>query len=205
MARVTRAAIVDSETRNARATSSVSTPHTNRRVSATCASRASAGWQQVKMSRNRSSVTTPSPSPPSSTASPSSTLDSTSSGSLSRRVCSRRSASIAFRRAVVVSQAPGFAGTPWRSHACRAETYASWTHSSARSMSRATRAVAASTNAHSRRCASATAAATSFMRRPRSCRRHSKLMIGRTSTPPRGAGQILPIFRAWSRSSASMR
>ena len=42
-------------TRNARAISSVSRPHRVRRVSATCASGASAGWQQVKIRRRRSS------------------------------------------------------------------------------------------------------------------------------------------------------
>ena len=55
LARVTRAAMVDSETRNAWAMSAVLIPQTSRRVSATWASRARAGWQQVKMSRSRSS------------------------------------------------------------------------------------------------------------------------------------------------------
>ena len=41
--------------RNARAISSVVSPHTSRSVSATCASGVSAGWQQVKISRSRSS------------------------------------------------------------------------------------------------------------------------------------------------------
>ena len=54
-ARVMRAAIVGSLTRNACAISGVLTPQTSRSVSATCASRASAGWQQVKTSRSRSS------------------------------------------------------------------------------------------------------------------------------------------------------
>ena len=43
LARVMRAAIVDSLTRNARPTSAVVSPHTRRSVSATCASRAIAG------------------------------------------------------------------------------------------------------------------------------------------------------------------
>ena len=43
--------------RNARAISSVVRPHTSRSVSATCASGGSAGWQQVKISRSRSSST----------------------------------------------------------------------------------------------------------------------------------------------------
>ena len=60
-ARVTRAAIVGSETRNAWAISAVVRPQTSRSVSATCASRASAGWQQVKTSRSRSSGITSAP------------------------------------------------------------------------------------------------------------------------------------------------
>jgi hypothetical protein len=54
-ARVMRAAIVGSDTRNALATSAVVRPHSSRSVSATRASAASAGWQQVKISRSRSS------------------------------------------------------------------------------------------------------------------------------------------------------
>ena len=54
-ARVIRAAMVGSLTRKARATSAVVSPQSSRRVSATCASGASAGWQQVKISRSRSS------------------------------------------------------------------------------------------------------------------------------------------------------
>ena len=59
LARVIRAAMVDSETRNALATSGVLTPQTSRSVRPTCASVASAGWQQRKISRSRSSVTGP--------------------------------------------------------------------------------------------------------------------------------------------------
>src|SRR2546421_7157109 len=69
--------------------------------------------------------------------------------------------SSARRRATVVSHAPGLAGRPAPPQAISAWANASWTHSSARSRSRVTRTVAASTKAHSRRCASATAAATS--------------------------------------------
>src|SRR4051812_10431406 len=58
-ARVTRAAMVGSLTRNARAISSVVRPHTRRSVSASWASRASAGWQHVKTSRRRSSSIVP--------------------------------------------------------------------------------------------------------------------------------------------------
>ena len=139
-ARVTRAAIVDSDTRNAWAISSVVSPQTSRNVNATCASRAIAGWQQVKTSRSRSSGITSL-----STEGSSSPSGSTSNGSLRRRVCSRRRTSRARRRAVVVSQAPGERGTPSRSQASSAAPYASCTHSSARSMLPATRTVAAST------------------------------------------------------------
>ena len=48
---------VGAGTRKARAISSVVSPQTVRSVSATCASGASAGWQQVKISRSRSSPT----------------------------------------------------------------------------------------------------------------------------------------------------
>ena len=125
MARVTRAAMVGSGTRNACAISAVDSPHTSRSVSATCASRASAGWQQVKISRSRSSgiMTPPSPAP----AGPpgwygAGSSGSTSSGSFRRRVTSRRTTSMARCRAAVVSQAPGLRGTPCRDQASSAET-----------------------------------------------------------------------------------
>ena len=117
MARVTRAAMVGSVTRNAWAMSPVLTPHTRRRVNATCASRARAGWQQVKIRRRRSSGTASSPR--SSISVPS---GSTSSGSFDRNTFSRRSTSSALRLAVAVSQAPGLRGTPSRAQAARAET-----------------------------------------------------------------------------------
>ena len=110
-ARVSRAAIVGSLTRNACATSGVDTPQTSRSVSATCASRASAGWQQMNTSRSRSSGNT-SPSPSSS----SSPARSTSSGSFASSVRRRRSRLSAARFATVTSHAPGRAGTPSRGH-----------------------------------------------------------------------------------------
>src|SRR5438105_423742 len=55
LARTIRCAMVASLVRKARAISGVVSPITARRVSATCASRLSAGWQQVKISRSRSS------------------------------------------------------------------------------------------------------------------------------------------------------
>ena len=54
-ARESRRFIVSSGTRNARAISSVRSPPSARKVSATCASRPSEGWQQVKISSSRSS------------------------------------------------------------------------------------------------------------------------------------------------------
>ena len=59
LARTIRWAIVGSGTRNARAICGVSRPPRSRSVSATWAVRASAGWQQVKISRSRSSFTGP--------------------------------------------------------------------------------------------------------------------------------------------------
>ena len=56
-ARTSRCAIVAVGNMNAPAISSVVNPQTVRKVSATCASAASAGWQQVKIRRKRSSGT----------------------------------------------------------------------------------------------------------------------------------------------------
>jgi hypothetical protein len=58
LARTMRWASVASGTRKARAISGVVSPPSVRRVSATLASTARAGWQQVKMSRSRSSERT---------------------------------------------------------------------------------------------------------------------------------------------------
>ena len=117
LARVSRAAIVASGTRNARAMSGVATPQISRSVRATCASGASAGWQQVKISRRRSSGIVP--DPVGSGISRSSA--SISSGSLDSSVW-RRIRLSAWRRATVVSQAPGRSGTPSRSQVRRAWT-----------------------------------------------------------------------------------
>ncbi len=106
-ARVIRAAIVGSLTRNARATSAVDNPHNSRSVSAICASRASAGWQQVQISRSRSSTISPS-----SGSAGGATSSITSSGRARRNRASRRMMSSARLRAAVVSQAAGLAGIP---------------------------------------------------------------------------------------------
>jgi hypothetical protein len=55
LARVIRCATVASGTRNARAIWAVVRPQTTRSVSAIRAGRGSAGWQQGKISHNRSS------------------------------------------------------------------------------------------------------------------------------------------------------
>ena len=110
-ARTIRWASVASGTRNARAISGVVRPPSVRRVSATRASRASAGWQQVKISRRRSSARR--------LSLPRRTIDSVPRGHAAalelgaasppwRRARRRRSR--ARLRAVVVIQAPGLAG-----------------------------------------------------------------------------------------------
>ena len=90
-------------------------PHTRRSVSATWASLASAGWQQVKMSLSLSSGITSSPSAapaPGGAEAGTGGSGSISSGSFARSTASRRFASIARLRAAVVSQAPVLRGTP---------------------------------------------------------------------------------------------
>ena len=91
-----------------------------RRVSATCASVASAGWQQVKTSSSRSSGKVV----------VSSMVSSVASGTSNRRVFSarvrlRRMRSMARLRAVEISHAPGFAGTPSRGQRSAATAKAS--------------------------------------------------------------------------------
>src|SRR5215217_9758947 len=133
LARTRRRAIVASVTRKALATCLVDRPPSRRRVSAICASVDSAGWQQVKMRRSRSSGTGPI-----SWGLPGSSLpaDSTATSLRSSRPRdSRRRRSMAWWRAVVVIQPPGLGGTPSPGHLRRATAKASWTASSARSRS----------------------------------------------------------------------
>src|SRR5215217_3762400 len=142
LARTRRRAIVASVTRKALATCLVDRPPSRRRVSAICASVDRAGWQQVKMRRSRSSGTGPT-----SWGMPGSSLpaDSTATSlSSSRPRDSRRRRSMAWWRAVVVIQPPGLGGTPSPGHLPRATAKASWTASSARSMSPKARIRAAS-------------------------------------------------------------
>ena len=115
LARTMRLPIVGSATRNARAISPVVMPPSTRSVSATRADGSKAGWQQVKISRSRSSTIALS----SSMSGSSSALRRVNSARRSARSAtdrSRRRRSIARRRAAVVSHAPGFAGTPSRCH-----------------------------------------------------------------------------------------
>src|SRR5712692_7312922 len=101
----------------------------------------SAGWQQVKMRRSRSSCTGPSFSgAPGSSLPGESTATSLSS---SRPRDSRRRRSMARLRAVVVIQPPGLGGRPSPGHLLKATANASCTASSARSMSPKTRIRAA--------------------------------------------------------------
>src|SRR5215211_216297 len=161
LARTRRRPIVDSVTRKALATCLVDRPPSSRKVSASCASVDSAGWQQVKISRSRSSGTGPtswgvagSPPPGASTA---------TSLSSCRPRDSRRRRSMAWLRAVVVIQPPGLGGTPSRGHLPRATAKASWTASSARSMSPKTPIRAASDRPDSSRKIRPTSPSSSLM------------------------------------------
>ncbi len=95
-ARTIRCAIVGAGTRNARAMSSVVSPQTSRSVSAICASSDSAGWQQTKISRSRSSSRSPSGS--SGSAASTRQADRRPRSSAASKRARRRSASIALKR-----------------------------------------------------------------------------------------------------------
>src|SRR5262252_2605337 len=120
-------ASVSSGTVNARAISSVVKPTTARRVSAIWASRASTGWQQVKMRFSRSSASRGASAGRAATR-----------ASFSRNFASRRSLSSPLRLAVVSSQEEALSGTPSRGQCSSASTIASDTSSSASSRSPAT-------------------------------------------------------------------
>ena len=148
-ARTSRWAIVSSLTRKAWATTGVGSEQTVRSVSATCASRLSAGWQQVKMRRSMSS--SPNVSSASSATAPASISARVCSASvLARKATRRRTASIAFRRPVVTSQARGLAGIS-RVQATAAAANASCNPSSARSKSPVSRINVANASAACRR------------------------------------------------------
>ena len=126
--------MVGSATRNARAISTVVRPPSVRSVKATCASRLSEGWQQVKIRRKRSSgYCTASSGSVSSSYGCNRSTSYSSSLSLLVLVFSRRTASSSLRWAVVVNHAPGFRGGPSRSQLTAAEANASCKDSSARS------------------------------------------------------------------------
>ncbi len=122
--------MVGSGTRKACAISAVPSPPSSRRVSATWAAGASAGWQQVKIRRSRSSRTAPAGAGGSSGAS-----SRAASACRSARDASRRSRSTARLRAVVMIQPAALAGGPADGQRCSATVKASWTASSATSMS----------------------------------------------------------------------
>src|SRR5205823_12611551 len=143
LARAIRRAIVVSCTRKARAISATVRPPSRRRVSATRASVASAGWQQVKTNLSRSSSTGPVGS------GGLSSYTMRAAWCLASRCDSRRSQSIALRVAVVASQPPGLGGTPSRGHRSAAATNASAVASSATSRSPKRRARPATIRAHS--------------------------------------------------------
>src|SRR5712692_9433071 len=148
LARTMRCATVASPVRKALATSAVVNPATARNVSATCASCERAGWQHVKISRRRSSAS----------AGSERKSEGSSNTSFSRYLLSRRRMSIARRRAVVISHAPGLSGIPCSGHVSSAATRLSWTTSSARSKSPRARTSAAVSRPASSRKTAATAA-----------------------------------------------
>src|ERR671922_48630 len=159
LARTIRLPMVGSAIRKARAISPVVIPPSARSVSATRAGISNAGWQQVKISRSRSSTIVGSSSMDgSSWASRRVSSASRSARSATDRL--RRSRSIPRRRAAVVIHAPGLAGTPSRRHAVTAASNASCTASSASWKSPACRIRVASTIARSSRNARAIAAET---------------------------------------------
>src|SRR5262245_27758428 len=161
-ARTIRCAIVTSFDRKARAISSVVKPPTTLRVSAARASGGSMGWQAVKMRPSSSS-----PRSSSIAASIAAALSPASllypgcvraiSSCLRSRILSRRRVSSARRLATVISQAPGFSGTPVFGHSARATTSASCASSSARSTLRTMRARPAMSLARSMRKVASTA------------------------------------------------
>src|SRR5690242_4047462 len=148
LARVSRLLIVSNGTRNARAISSVERPPSVRSVSPTCASSASAGWQQVKISSSRSSGNVAASSIVSSDPSRSSR---SSCSVFAASVRSRRIRSIARLRAVAISQPTGLAGVSPRGQRSAAIANASWAASSASSMSPRKPTSEATTRPHSSR------------------------------------------------------
>ena len=215
LARTIRWASVASGTRKARAISGVVRPPRVRSVRATRASSASAGWQQVKMSRRRSSARRLSLPRRTVDSVPAATRPRSISTSFSAWRRARRSRSSARLRAVVVIQAPGLAGMPSRGHVSRAATNASATASSAASKSPPRRRMSvararpdSSRNVRSTRERTTSAGSAGRPRTP-SCGHRGPLVTcrrsGRTSIEPYSApGQRAAASRARSKSSVSM-
>ena len=157
-ARTRRCAIVGSGTRNARAISGVWRPPRSRSVSATWALCPSAGWQHMKIRPSLSSLHG-SLIPP--------LLVGVDCGEIERlhlpswREASRRNRSIARFLAVVTIQPAGFGGTPVSGQRSDATRNASWTASSATSMSpkRRTRVAIAWPDSSRKTCSTVSAAA----------------------------------------------
>lgn len=139
-ARTNRCAMVGSGTRNARATSAVDSPPSRRSVSATRAGSASAGWQQVKISRSWSSGSSSAASTASSGVCVGCGTRRAAAARRSAPVVSRRNRSIARLRAVVMIQPAGLGGMPSLGQQRTAAANASATASSATSRSPVTRA-----------------------------------------------------------------
>src|SRR5215217_1727567 len=129
LARTRRWAMVASGTRKARAISAVVSPPSSRRVRATWTPGSRAGWQQVKIRRSRSSPTAPS------SAGSSRAWRRAAWAWRSARDASRRRRSMARLRAVVMIHPAGLGGAPASGQRCTAVANASWTASSATSMS----------------------------------------------------------------------
>src|SRR6185437_6119969 len=134
LARTRRCAIASSLARKARATCAVESPHTVRKVSATCTSGAKDGWQQVKIRRSMSSLSTAT-SAISSDVDAFSSSSCVSSPSLPRNAIWRRMRSIALLRPTLTSHALGFEGTSCAGQRSSAAAKASCNTSSARSKS----------------------------------------------------------------------
>ena len=146
LARTRRWAMVVSGTRKAWAISAVVSPPSSRSVRATCTFVARAGWQHVKISRSLSSSTVPSLESSAITwssgvngAGERAACSSAALRCLSPRPASRRSRSTARFRAVVMIQPAGLGGMPETASRRTARVKASWTASSAASMSPSTR------------------------------------------------------------------
>src|SRR5579859_468137 len=157
LARVRRWFMVGTGTRKACAISAVLSPPSERKVRAICASGASAGWQQVKISLRRSSGKASAST--SSSSSRGVSKFGASAASLRSSTLSRRRRSSALRRATVVIQAAGLRGWPAAGQRSSAATSVSCSASSARSKSPSAAMSEPSTRPCSARKVSSTASA----------------------------------------------